>query len=284
MRIKLFIILFIGFLSTFAGEIKAEEICYYTNPIDFRNCKRDPDRNLLPKYPLNIEDDMRKIYFFMWLGDEPYNFQSLNLNEGFNDNISFTNLSIKSEIGKIIEFIFKEKTSSGWNGIFTKKYNSLKTTKINSEDILSWNFSYKDENLPGCFVNCKWRYSKFVINYLDDFGNRKEIKGNYRTNYRDGSSIVKNLLRNISKLNNFEIRNEIDILNTKLKTNEKNSLIIKSIIYLREDNNETCFTAKDNKFPELTARYKKIYKTINPLRSKLDLPPSTEIKPICNQE
>ena len=281
MPFKLLVFLFLGFLSTNAGEIKPEEICYYTNPIEFRNCKRDPDKNLLPKYPLNIEDDMRKIYFFMWLGDEPYNFKYL-LNTGVNPNTSFTNLSIKSEKGKSIEFIFKEKTTSGWNGIFTKKYNSLKTTKINSEDILSWDFSSKDENLQGCFVNCKWRYSQFDINYLDDFGNRKYIKGNYRTNYREGSSIIKNVLENISKLKIYESRNEIDSLNSKLKRNEKNSIITKSIINNDENSSGKCFEAKANNFPELTARYKKLYKTINPLRAKLDLPPNTELKPICD--
>ena len=281
MKKNLLLFLVLGFFSTFTGKIKSEEICFYSNPIEFKNCKKDPNKNLLPKYPLNIEDSMRRIYFFMWSGDGPYSLKSINsLNAGL--NLNFTNLSIKSSQGKNLEFIFKEKTSGAWNGIFTKKYNSLNTTKINSKDILSWKFTFKDEFIPACFVNCKWRYSKFVINYLDDFGNRKEIKGNYRTNYRDGSSVIKDLLQNISKLNDFESRNEIDSINSKLKLNEKNSLIIKSIIYLNEDNNEKCFTAKENKFPELTARYKNLYRTINPLRAKLDLPSSNDLKPICN--
>ena len=283
MKKNLLLFLFLGFLSTFTGKLKSEEICYYSNPIEFKNCKKDPNKNLQPKYPLNIEDYMRRIVFFMWSGDEPYSLKLNPFTPGLNlNNISFTNLSIKSSQGKNLEFIFKEKTSGVWNGIFTKKYNSLNTRTINSKDILSWEFTFKDEYIPGCWANCKWRYSKFVINYLDDFGNRKEIKGNYRTNYRDGSSVIKNLLKNISKLNNFESRNEIDSINSKLKLNEKNTLIIKSIIYLDEDNNEKCFTAKENKFPELTARYKNLYRTINPLRAKLDLPTSNDLKPICN--
>ena len=43
-----------------------------------------------------------------------------------------------------------------------------------------------------------------------------------------------------------------------------------------------CLIAKQTKFPELIEKYKKLYQTINPLRAKLDLPPSTDLKPICN--
>tara|TARA_Y100000589_G_scaffold276930_1_gene271635 strand:- start:115 stop:963 length:849 start_codon:yes stop_codon:yes gene_type:complete len=282
MKKKLLIFLFFGILSTFIGEIKAKEICYYTNPIEFKNCKQDQYTNLLPRYPLNIEDKFRKIYFFMWLGDEPSKFKSLNsLREGSNKNISFTNLSIKSAKGESLEFLLKDKTIT-WTEIIPKKYNSLKTININSEDILSWSFTFKDENIQGCFVNCKWRYSQFDINYLDDFGNRKYIKGNYITNYQEGASIIKNFLKNISKLKVYDSRNEIDILNSKLKRNQKNIMIIKSIIKNDENNKGECFEAKVNKFPELTKRYKNLYETINPLRAKLDLTASTELKPICN--
>ena len=40
--------------------------------------------------------------------------------------------------------------------------------------------------------------------------------------------------------------------------------------------------AKDSKYPELSARYRELYGTINTFRAKLDLPPSTDLKPICN--
>ena len=51
MKIKLLIILFLGFLSTFAGEIKAEEICYYSNPDQYRDCNRKSGVKIYPKYP-----------------------------------------------------------------------------------------------------------------------------------------------------------------------------------------------------------------------------------------
>ena len=41
MRFKLFVTLLIAFLSTFFGEIKAEEnICKYSNYNEFKKCKR----------------------------------------------------------------------------------------------------------------------------------------------------------------------------------------------------------------------------------------------------
>ena len=67
-----------------------------------------------------------------------------------------------------------------------------------------------------------------------------------------------------------------------LKKNEKFLTITKSIILKQNSFSNNCFITKDSKFPELTARYKNLYGTINPLRAKLDLPPSTEIKPICD--
>ena len=37
MQIKFLVILFIGFISTFAVQIKAEEICYFSNPKDYKD-------------------------------------------------------------------------------------------------------------------------------------------------------------------------------------------------------------------------------------------------------
>ena len=67
-----------------------------------------------------------------------------------------------------------------------------------------------------------------------------------------------------------------------LKENEKFLTITKSIILEQNSSSNDCFIAKDSKFPELIQRYKKFYKTITPLRTKLDLPPNTDLKPICN--
>ena len=64
--------------------------------------------------------------------------------------------------------------------------------------------------------------------------------------------------------------------------NEKKATIISSIIKKGSSKNKSCFLAQDTKYPDLVNEYNNIYKTINPLRSKLDLPPSSDLKSICN--
>ena len=92
----------------------------------------------------------------------------------------------------------------------------------------------------------------------------------------------------------FEVTNKILLSDTRdlgfqcfsieeiLKGNEKFLTITKSIIFETNNFANRCFIAKDSKFPELTERYKKLYGTINSLRTKLDLPASSNLKPICN--
>ena len=57
LRIKLITILLIGLFSTFYGEIKSEEACYYTTRQDYKKCKR-AGGTFLPKYPIeNFHSD-----------------------------------------------------------------------------------------------------------------------------------------------------------------------------------------------------------------------------------
>ena len=61
----------------------------------------------------------------------------------------------------------------------------------------------------------------------------------------------------------------------------KNYEIIQSVIKLPTSSKKECVEVNEIKFPNLTERYIKLSKTINNISSKLDLPNSTEIKPIC---
>tara|TARA_B100000401_G_C52416402_1_gene535986 strand:- start:74 stop:295 length:222 start_codon:yes stop_codon:yes gene_type:complete len=45
---------------------------------------------------------------------------------------------------------------------------------------------------------------------------------------------------------------------------------------------KNCIELNKLKFPELTERVKNIEQETYSLRSKIDLPPSTNLKPICN--
>ena len=71
------------------------------------------------------------------------------------------------------------------------------------------------------------------------------------------------------------------MIENKLKNYEKKASIISSIIKKDSSKNTSCFLAKDTDYPDLTNEYNNIYKFINPLRSNLDLPPASDLKPIC---
>ena len=285
MKKNLLLFLVLGSLSTFAGKVKSEEICYYSNVKDFKNCRTNKQRKIVPKYPILVEDQTKNslFYYFMWSGDEPYILQSSNYSAQTFNKLNFTSLKIKSNNGDNIQLEFTEKTAR--NRIFgvSTKINSKRSINIDSKDILSWNYSFKDEYSPGCLVNCEMRLSKFKLKYLDDFGNKKEIKGNYRTNYREGSSIVKNLLENISKLKMFESRNQLDSLNAKLQRNEKRYSIIRNNIIDDDPKLSNCLQLNEVKFPKLSSELKNLSKKINSLRNKLNLPPNTKLKKICGE-
>ena len=72
------------------------------------------------------------------------------------------------------------------------------------------------------------------------------------------------------------------LINEKLNKNVKELTIISSSIKTGENKEKKCFEANIANFPDLILRYKKLYRTLNPLRAKLDLPPNTDLKPICN--
>ena len=90
------------------------------------------------------------------------------------------------------------------------------------------------------------------------------------------------LFKNASGLDKNEKRDINKLIENKLKNYEKKASIISSIIKKDSSKDISCFLAKDTDYPDLVNEYNNIYKFINPLRSKLDLTPSTDLKPICD--
>ena len=86
---------------------------------------------------------------------------------------------------------------------------------------------------------------------------------------------------NLSGLKKGENREMDSVILDKINRHIKELEIIGSIIKVSSTEKD-CLIAKQSKFPELTEKYKKVFRTINPLRVKLDLPPNTDLKPICN--
>ena len=280
MKIKLFIILFIGFLSAFNGEIKSEEmeICKYSKPSEFGSCMKKNNVKVMPNYPVDTFD----LNGAMWIGSA--DFYENNYMKG---GSLFQILDIRGLNNNQIQFrIGKKQQLKG--GIFiriyiAKDFISSDSFIVNSEDFVSW--EYKPY-----LKKSEFDVYEFKLKYLDEFGALKTIKAYrswgkkdlfYRNIYKR-TNIYSDLLRNVSGMKNGEEKDINKTLISKLKRNEKNTTIIKSIIDNGENSSGKCFEAKDSKFPELTARYKNLHGTINPLRAKLDLPPSSDIKPICD--
>ena len=274
-------LLFIGLFSTFAGEIKSEdlEICKYSKPTEFAKCRRKDNVKIIPNYPVDTFDRLGAL----WVGSisSYYNIASAGT--------VFKVVELRSPNQNEIEITIGDKEATFWGAYsIGYKFNSSKTFRVNSKDIISWKYFNSGSKVGGGGLfntsGLNHLIYKLDLKYLDDYGNINNIKANraWLATFPNRANIISNLLTNVSKINNGFERDINKTLFSKYKRNEKNATIIKSIIKIKEEADRKCFQAKESKFPELTARYKKLYGTINPLRAKLDLPPSGDIKPICN--
>ena len=259
MRIKLITILLIGLFSTFYGEIKSEEICYYSNYKEFKECKKGKQK-YLPKYPIN------NFHSESWaMGPRVHNIEQA-LVGNIHDVVEFQALS-KNELQ-----ITNGTKSIGLLGLaWRRPWISKKSHIINPQNI------YFLENR---IINSGKEYS---MKYIDANGELKSLKfeailfGEKRR-----YDLLGDYLRYSSNLRIGEEKSIQSVRERALKENEKFLTITKSIILEQNSSSNDCFVAKDSKFPELIQRYKKFYKTITPLRTKLDLPPSSDLKPICS--
>ena len=273
-------LLFIGLFSTFAVEIKSEEIeiCRYSNPWIFAKCKRKDNVKIIPNFPVDTFDREG----VLWIGSI-YSLRNTAI-----PGTVFKVVELRSPNENEIEITIGDKKASVWVSISSTKFITSKTFRINSKDIISWNYFNSGRKVgsggllnPDVFNHLIY---KFDLKYLDEYGNINNIKANraWHAFYPNRADMISNLLTNVSKINNGFERDINKTLFSKYKRNEKNATIIKSIIKIKEEADSKCFQAKESKFPELTNRYKHLFNTINPLRAKLDLPPSSDLKPICN--
>ena len=127
-------------------------------------------------------------------------------------------------------------------------------------------------------------YREYKINFIDDYGELKSIQVQQYFGVMAKTikyDMLGDYLIYASNLNWGEEKS-VNLERKKyLKENEKNIEIIKSIILTKNNTLKNCIEVKDTKFPELVQRYERISRTINPLRMKLDLPPSSDLKLIC---
>ena len=266
MRFKLYKILFIGLFFTFGGTIKAEEICYFSNPIDYGKCfEKKSFLKRKPKYPLTTFSNGGDI---KWINGNAANGPHGTLGAIFKiiDLSALNSKKLKITIGN------KRTTFFGITGK-TPFISEKKETIINPKDIILWKNETKGGN------STKYPFGFYEIVYLDNYGNKKEI--NFFTLTTSKMKFMNEFFTNLSGLKKGENREIDSVILNKINRNLKELEIIGSIIKIASTEKE-CLIAKQSKFPELTEKYVKVYKTINPLKSKLDLPLSTDLKPICN--
>ena len=97
-----------------------------------------------------------------------------------------------------------------------------------------------------------------------------------------GDEIFSEIFKDFLNSESGETKDLNNLINVRLNKNEKELTIISSVIKTNENKEKECIQANSANFPDLILRYKKLFKTINPLRSKLDLPSNSDLKPICN--
>ena len=104
---KLKIIIFIGLISFFVGEIKADEnFCIYNSTKEYDNCIKNSDLPRKPKWPLLIGEGRGRY----WL-------------RGFKNNIGY---QLKSNSGKDVEIL----TGNRIIGFYVKKSIIVPREKI----------------------------------------------------------------------------------------------------------------------------------------------------------
>ena len=267
MRTKLFIILVLGFLSTFAGEIKAEEICNYSNPDDYRKCNKKSNVKIIPNYPIYSYRDINDIdYLHLSGGIQENNYINVHSNSGATYRVIY--LSSPAE-GKL-NIVYGNKKMEFWGIRQKTPFLSKKEYFLSSEDILSWESTVVNNGYADTFNK---------ISFVNNFGEKVDLNFYKHEFRRPGYMNI--FFKDISGLRKNQTRDIKNLIGKLLSDNEKKLTIIQSIIKISKEDKENCIEADGTKYPELVVEYSELSKTINPLRAKLDLPPSSDLKPIC---
>ena len=263
------IFLFIASLSTLIGETKAEEkVCSFSTPMQYAKCLKKKNFKIIPKYPL--ETYPKKIERnWSWLGNDSHN--------SLINKPNYTIIKFKTDDGKKLEVTKSVNKYTTWNGLDWRFKNPV-SLYINGEDIISWKFNLIEQySLLGIYEDVH----NIEIKYIDNFGNKESLFMR-SLQWRGRAEMVEFLLRNASGISKNEKRDINKLIENKLKKYEKKATIVSSIIKRDFDKNKGCLLVKYTKFPYLIKEYTDLSKTINPLRTKLNLPPSTDLKPICD--
>tara|TARA_B100000073_G_scaffold187114_1_gene154909 strand:+ start:3604 stop:4503 length:900 start_codon:yes stop_codon:yes gene_type:complete len=260
----------ISFSSIFVGNVKANEICYYSNPKEYKKCKKE-DQKATPKFPIeNFHSD----FYSMGKGIPSIDFSRVGATHKIFEFKAYEKEKLQISTGT---------KSIGLNGLSWKRPWIQKSTFfINPKQIIS--IKKTDEYIPA------WPRSfivrKYSFKYIDEYGVVDSIDFQQTllwTKEKKVYDMIGDYLIYSSNLKWGDEKLSQEVIAKTLRENEKFLVITKNIILKIKNPPKSCFIARESEFPSLTSKYKKLYKTINPLRSKLDLPPSTDLEPICGE-
>ena len=257
-------------------KIRASDnnICNYQSIKEFKECLSSGKVNLKQNFPAFFGDGGGDEHKFILFFECPYEDKGcLEIRKKYKA-IRLTSLegkNIEVGYGKISSWTFQ-------------KFKIKDKINIPSENIISWN---KKPNYISKNWN-NWKFDIYNISYIDELYNLRNLyflfdsennyAGNTRMRVQQHSKYVDKFLKSITNLENSEISNGNNqrILSKAIKEIE----VIKSVVDISK--NDNCVELNELKFPDLSQKYRILKKNINPLRAKLDLPPSTDQKPICN--
>ena len=265
MRFKLLVLLFIGFLSSYVGENKANEnFCNYKTTAEYHSCL---DKSSLPPkivFPFFIRK-LWKYALYVYQDSSSVDWRQI--------------YQLSSNNGKSL-IIDKGKLD------FFNQFREKNTVEIPQERILGWSvlMNFRDQ---GYFIK---NTRKYTLSYLDENFIEKEINFYLVDDEKEWygkleGDVISEFLSAITGLykNEQRSKNYIDtIIGQKIDDLIKQKEVITAQIKIPNSDLKNCIELNKVKFPELTERTKNIEQKIYSLTSKLDIPTYKKLKPICN--
>ena len=267
MSIKLIPFLLVGFFPIFSGEIKAEEICYFSSPKDYEKCINNISAFRVPKYPLLILGGG---------GSNKYRLVQELTNKsctGSSWSPNLKRLHLGSQTGK--ELIVNEGV---WKRFTNKDIKVYRDYEIPRRKIIQWS---KEK------IYCQGTDVEFYsVSYLDQSFNLKKLyfrTGIYGTKKGDLISELLEITSGMTVNKKRDTNYSEELIYERIKDIEKRLAVIKLFIKDKDQKESGCLNVNETKYPDLIKEYKTFYREIRTLRNKLRLPSNDDLKKICGE-
>ena len=228
MKIKLLIIFFLGSLLTYIGEIKAEDICYFSNAKEYKDCSNNNISSRIPKYPFVIGD-----FHYLWRVCPNNEDLCLKIKK----NTSAIRLSSNDGLNLTI-------TNGNPGRLSILPMRQVSSIKVPKQNIVKWTKRSESDIASGGLMKTNF----YNITYLDELYGFSEVNFFIYSYKSFDDNVVRDLIVDVSQLKDGEVRD----LNPKLKELLKELEIIGNILKVDSLSNKDCLLVKELKFPSLT--------------------------------